>query len=273
MSQRNSRNHAEAVVAAQEINYTDEFDYDNSSPHLTHDNLRTMVETRMVKLVEQTLARQGSCRVLEVGAGHGTFTRSVLDAGAQITVTETSTASADYLRRTFGDAIEVRFDETGEEILKTEERWDIAVMTSVLHHIPDYLAFLTGLTGLVAPGGSIFTVQDPLYYPRMSKVAHAADRATYFAWRLVQGNYGRGLATRLRRLRGTYDDAAPSDLVEYHVMRDGVDEVAIEKQLSESFESVEIFRYWSTQAKIWQRLGERTRMVTTFGVEATGRRR
>jgi len=36
---------------------------------------------------------------------------------------------------------------------------------------------------------------------------------------------------------------------------------------------VEIFRYWSTQAKIWQRLGERTRMVTTFGVEATGRRR
>jgi hypothetical protein len=32
---------------------------------------------------------------------------------------------------------------------------------------------------------------------------------------------------------------------------------------------VEIFRYWSSQAPLWQRVGARTRLETTFGVEAT----
>ena len=122
------------------------------------------------------------------------------------------------------DRVEVIFDESGEGILERDEQWDLAVIVSVLHHIPDYLRFCDRLSGLIAPGGGIFTVQDPLYYPRMSKVAHRADRAAYLTWRLFQGDYARGINTRLRRLRGVYDDTQPSDLVEYHVVRDGVDE-------------------------------------------------
>jgi hypothetical protein len=166
----------------------------------------------------------------------------------------------------------VHFDESGEAILESSDRWDLAVMTSVLHHIPDYLTFLSKLSALVTEGGTIFTVQDPLYYPRMSKFAHVADRGAYFAWRVFQGDVKRGLATRLRRLRGVYLDTEPSDLVEYHVVRDGVDEKAIADTLGSYFDDVEIFRYWSTQAPLLQRIGDRTRLVTTFGVEATGRR-
>lgn len=139
-------------------------------------------------------------------------------------------------------------------------------------HIPDYLSFLERLTGLIAPGGTIFTVQDPLYYPRMSGLAHRADRAAYLTWRLFQGNYARGLATRIRRVRGVYADTEESDLVEYHVVRDGVDEEAIKTLLGSSFDDVEIFRYWSSQAPLLQRLGDRTPLQTTFGIEATGRR-
>ena len=69
-------------------------DYDKGSPHLRHDKLRGMVEQRLQRLVRDSIERTGACRVVEIGAGHGTFTRCLLDAGAQITVTEASSASA-----------------------------------------------------------------------------------------------------------------------------------------------------------------------------------
>lgn len=275
MSDSGDHEHVDSVVAAQDTSHPEGHDYEKGSPHLRHDKLRTMVEDRLTALVAQSIHRSGQCRVLEVGAGHGTFTDSLLKAGAQVTVTETSSASADHLRDRFGESsdVEVRLDESGEAILQSTDRWDLAVMTSVLHHIPDYLTFLFRLSALVTEGGAIFTVQDPLYYPRMSKVAHSADRGAYFAWRVFQGDVKRGLATRLRRLRGVYLDTEPSDLVEYHVVRDGVDEEAIAETLGTHFDDVEIFRYWSTQAPLLQRIGDRTRLVTTFGIEATGRHR
>jgi len=266
------RNHVDAVVAAQDSAHNHDWNYDIGSPHLRHASLRTMVENRLSEQVAGILDRKGSCRVLEIGAGHGTFTQCLLDTGAtMITVTEASSDSAEHLRRTFGDRIAVHYDATGEEILDSGERWDLAVMTAVLHHIPDYVQFLQRLSALVDDGGTIFTVQDPLYYPRMSRAAHRLDRASYFVWRLAQGNYARGLATRWRRLRGVYVDTEPSDLVEYHVVRDGVDEEAISEALQAHFDDVEIFSYWSTQAPLLQRLGERTSLKSDFGIAATGR--
>jgi phospholipid N-methyltransferase len=272
MTEPRRQDHVDAVVAAQDSAHSSEWDYDIGSPHLRHDSLRTMVERRLTDLVTAARDRGGSCRVLEVGAGHGTFTQCLLEAGATVTVTEASSDSAEHLRRVFGDQIDVLHDTTGEQILDSNAHWDLAVMTAVLHHIPDYLGFLDRLTTLIVEDGAIFTVQDPLYYPRMSRTAHVADRGSYFAWRLVQGNYARGLATRLRRLRGVYVDTNPSDLVEYHVVRDGVDEEAIAELLRTHFDDVEIFRYWSTQAPALQRLGQRTRLTCTFGIEATRHR-
>ena len=99
-----------------------------------------------------------------------------------------------------------------------------------------------------------------------------ASRGAYFTWRLAQGSYRRGLATRVRRLRGVYDDTAPSDLVEYHVMRQGCDEEAIRSLLAHSFD-VEVFTYWSTQSPLFQRLLQGTALRTDFGVVASHHRR
>jgi SAM-dependent methyltransferase len=262
------------VLKAQDQAHAEGHDYTKGSPHLRHDVLRLDIEGRLTRLVRDAVARTGQCRVLEIGAGHGTFTHTLLEAGATVTVTEASRASADHLAREFAgdERVHVVHDESGEFLLDQSEQWDLAVLISVVHHIPDYLAFFRGLQEVVAEGGAIFTVQDPLYYPRRSRAAHVASRATYFAWRLGQGNYRRGLATRLRRVKGGYSETAESDLVEYHVVRQGVDEEAIRALLAERFD-VEVFTYWSTQSPLWHRALHRSRLRSDFGVEATRHRR
>jgi hypothetical protein len=97
------------------------------------------------------------------------------------------------------------------------------------------------------------------------------SQATYLWWRLRQGNYLRGLRSRARHLRGIYDDRNPSDMVEYHAVRQGVNEQRVRRALSPLFGTVETFTYWSTQSVIGQRIGEALRAENTFGVVATDR--
>lgn len=233
-----------------------------------------MVEDRLRSLVD-TVSDRGVCHVLEIGAGHGTFTDVLLRAGADVTVSEVSEASAVHLGRRYADEVrvEVVHDPTGTAVLDSDVRYDAVVMISVLHHIPDYLDFVRRVTRLVPPGGGFLSVQDPIWYARRSPTAHLASRGTYFIWRLGQGELRRGLATRWRRLRGRYDDSQPSDLVEYHVVRQGVDERGVVDVLAEEFHDVELFEYWSTQPRWGQRWGDRAGWTSDFGVLATARSR
>ena len=262
-----------SVVGAQSDSHSHDHDYRVGSPHLKHDSVRSMVERRLQDMVRATSGPDG-CHVLEIGAGHGGFTDVLLASGAQVTVSEVSEASAERLSRRFTGNPDVRVihDASGEDVLRIDEQWAAVVMISVLHHIPDYLSFVRAVADKVRPGGGFLSVQDPIWYPRRTRAAHVASRGSYFAWRAFQGELRRGLATRTRRLRGIYDDSEPSDLVEYHVMRNGVDEEAILRVLAEDFDSVDVFRYWSTQSGSGQRIGERFGRLTDFGVAATGRR-
>jgi hypothetical protein len=98
-----------------------------------------------------------------------------------------------------------------------------------------------------------------------------ADKAAYYVWRLGQRNIMQGLATRARRIRGQYDEGNPADMVEYHVVRDGVDDAALQQLLEGRFRSTELWTYWSTQAPLLQSGGSRLGARTTFGL--TGRDR
>ncbi|MFE2969352.1 hypothetical protein ACFXKC_37935 [Streptomyces sp. NPDC059340] len=59
---------------------------------------------------------------------------------------------------------------------------------------------------------------------------------------------------------------------EYHVVRQGVDEVALQGLQAPVFHEVELQRYWSTQSGVLQALGERFAPDTTFGLFAQNRR-
>ena len=247
-------------------------DYEHGSPHLMHAGLRTRVTNAVVGAVRRAAGPGGAPRVLEIGAGHGSLTAALVDAGAQVVVTEMSEPSAAELERRFAgvDAVTVVHDPDGE--LPVEGAFDAVVYVSVLHHIPDYLAAVERSATCLRPGGALVSFQDPLWYPRRRRSQVLTTRAIFLAWRLGQGELRRGLATMARRVRGVYDESEPSDMVEYHVVRDGVDEQALVERLGPLFDRVRLVPYWSSQPAWGQRFGERFLAPNTFGLVAEGRR-
>jgi SAM-dependent methyltransferase len=248
-------------------------DYVAGSPHLVHAGLRNRITEQIRLAVDRSFARNGGCRVLEIGAGHGAFTEFAAAAGAHVTVTEMSASTASGLAQHFvnNDRIRVIHDPDGESALRDGHCYDVILCISVLHHIPDYLGCVKRLTDVVAPGGDLISFQDPLRYSRRSRLNMSAQWGAYFAWRMFQGDVVRGLRTRGRHLRGIRDERLESDM-ECHVVRQGVDELALQGLLQEAFDSVALCTYWSTQSPALQELGDTLGLRSTFGVVATGRR-
>lgn len=257
----------------QELGHPEGHNYEDGSPHLKHFRLREVVLESLRSAVRDILETKGQCDVLEVGAGHGDFSDALVGVGGRLTVTEMSEPSAQALSLRYrnNSAVRVVHDGTGEWLERAHETFDVVVCVSVLHHIPDYLSFLEIATQKINSGGALISWQDPLWYPRRTRASMAVDKGAYFLWRLGQGNYMRGIRTRLRRVKGEYDEANPADMVEYHVVRDGVDEEAIVKLLTPYFSSVQEHQYFSTQSRFLHSLGNRAGITTTFGVEAKGR--
>jgi SAM-dependent methyltransferase len=184
-----------------------------------------------------------------------------------------SRASFDYLVAKFGNnsKVKVVYDADGNAPFKDEAQYDVILLISVIHHIPDYLDVVTRLCDTVLrPGGTVVTFQDPVWYPRQTRWARATSSGSYLAWRLTQGEFRRGLATRWRRLRGVYSESEPSDLVEYHVVRQGVDDRALWDLFRARFSEVEFDSYFSTQSSQLQAIGEKYLPHNTFGIVASG---
>jgi phospholipid N-methyltransferase len=188
-------------------------DYAKGSPHIRHHTIRDRLITGLHALVQEVIDRNGQCRVLELGAGHGTFTDHLLAAGAHVTVTEMSEPSVRFLESRFrrNPNVTVVHDQDGTAACQAG-LVDAVVCVSVLHHIPDYLGTVKQLVENIAPGGAFLSAQDPLWYPRRSRMSMSLDRNAYFLWRLGQGQFRRGLSTRLRRMRGVYDDTNEADM-------------------------------------------------------------
>jgi 2-polyprenyl-3-methyl-5-hydroxy-6-metoxy-1,4-benzoquinol methylase len=183
---------------AQERHYRESVDYSVGSPHLSHPQLYDRLVSLLLDAIDEA-TRDGLPRtVLEAGAGHGGYTEPVLATGAEVLAVEMSRHSVAELERRFGSNPLFRAAHSPNGVLSdVQGTYTVAMAVAVLHHIPDYLSFLRELAYKVTPGGSLITLQDPLWYPR-NRLAHRVDTASFLAWRLAQGNLRRGLATRLR---------------------------------------------------------------------------
>ncbi len=255
---------------AQEAYYRSGIDYRRGSPHLAqpalHDRLVEVLRASVHRLAEQGLP----LRVLEIGAGHGGFTMQALALGCDVTAVDMSRSSIEELQRRFGTNPKLRALYVPDgELSHVDGDYSLLIFVSVLHHIPDYIAFLREASQRIVRGGSLLTLQDPILYSR-HRAAHRAGLAAYFAWRLAQGSLIAGLQTRLRRMRGALDEANPRDMVEYHVVRNGVDEEAVLSFARGAFAEATLIPYWSSQLAVAQRLGERLGLHNSFGMVAHG---
>ena len=256
----------------QEGFYSGKVNYRDGSPHLAH----VALYDRLVATLRSTLRDLSEAglplTVLEIGSGHGGYTEPALAAGWKVTAVEMSRSSLDRLSEHFGTNPNFRgvFDADGA-LAEVGSGFSLILCVSVLHHIPDYLQAIDRASSLVLDGGAFLSLQDPMWYARQSRVSRALDRSGYYAWRLRRGHWIRGTSSVIRRARGHLDEQNPSDMVEYHVVRRGVDEQAVRERLLMTFRSVSVMPYWSNQSAGAQRIGTRLRLTNTFGVLATGR--
>ncbi len=259
----------------QEDFYDEDRDYASGSPHLEHPQLNRFLLKLIVTTAEAALERGLPAEILEIGGGDGAITEPLLARGLSVTSTEMSAASVARMKSRFGHNERFRavHDPDGSLRALGNDRFSCVLFASVLHHIPDYLAALSASTAAhLRREGSLITIQDPLWYPRLPPSVRRASSGAYLSWRVLQGDLLRGLKTRLRRATRGYSDDEISDAVEYHVVRDGVDEQAIEHLLDPLFEEVEVHSYWSSQGGPQQRVGQLLRMRNTFAVVARGYR-
>ena len=248
--------------------------YIAGAPHLKHLNLRALYEDLTQGVFTSAKSNSATPTILDLGAGEGSATIRFLELGARVTAVDISESQLRDLRRRcapYGDRLRVHCEEIEATTRRESELYDVLVMTSFIHHIPDYLAAIRNLLPLLKPRGQFFSFQDPLRYDTLERRSFVFSQLAYFSWRMCQGNLWRGLKTRLRRIRGLYIAGSPEDDAEYHVTRNGVDHAAIVQLLeSERFDCT-VVRYFSTQSGLWQRIGASLALENTFGVTAQRR--
>jgi len=253
----------------------DEARYINGAPHLKHDSVAKIYRSLVDAAIEGIGRPPENISVLELGAGSGLASSPWFEHKVSLTAVDPSESMLRSLgARAAGYGLKPRqvVSDALDFLESSDQTFDVITHVSMLHHVPDYMGLLTRSAARVKSGGCLLTFQDPLRYDRMPFGHHFAERAAYFIWRTGQGNVKRGLKTRLRRLRGVYSQSEVVDFDEYHVVRNGVDSVAIIGLLGMSFAKVHAVSYWSTYSRMLQTLGRRLHLVSSFGILASGRK-
>jgi 2-polyprenyl-3-methyl-5-hydroxy-6-metoxy-1,4-benzoquinol methylase len=263
------------AIAANEAFFNEETTskYLEVSPHVKYKSLRQLYSQLVADILAQARKHSEVPTVLDLGAGEGSATLPFLEMGARVVAVDVSESQLAELRRkceAYKDKLEVRLGDL-RTALATGEQYDVMVMSSCLHHIPDYLSVIDAGVGALSKTGQFFSFQDPVRYDTMGTVSRWLNKAMYFSWRVFQGDFFGGISRRLRRARGVYLEDCPADNTEYHVVRGGVDQDKIVELLSSKGFDSKVVRYFSTQGSVFQPVGSALGIKNTFAVIAKRR--
>ena len=246
--------------------------YVDGAPHIKHESLRTLHAALAVEVFDRAQTHSPIPYVLDLGAGEGSVTLAFLGLGARVKAIDISPSQLDSLRvkcRQFGEMLEVQSEDIAETLKDSSKRYDVIVVNSFLHHVPDYLSLIEAAIPLLRPGGQFFAFQDPLRYDSLTLSALAFSKLGYVSWRLCQGDVLGGTIRRLRRARGIYRENSMHDNAEYHVVRNGVDQEAIVRLFEKQQMKCRIIKYFSTQGRLFQGVGSKLGLENTFSAIAT----
>ena len=214
-------------------------------------------------------------RVVDIGAGSGISTLPLLERDCRVIAVDVAGEGLQRLKKRAGDSadrLETVTSDGGDFLINRAaegETFDVVLCRAMLHHIPDYLDLIRKAIPVIAPGGCYISLADPLRYDTVSRFDRLFAKATYYTMRLFMGNYSRAFRTLLRRSRGGLSESAPEDNVEYHVVRNGVDQEAISKLFTDEGFECEIIPYFGYANPIMRPLGRLLRVHASFACIAT----
>jgi len=272
MDERINRIATLANVSAYDAEATKE--YIDGAPHIKHDSLRKLYGKLVVQVFDSATRYTKIPKVLDLGAGEGSVTLPFLELGAKVVAVDISKSQLDTLKtrcNNFGNMLEVRCEDINDTLKDNSEKYDIIVVNSFLHHVPDYLGMIREATMILNPHGQFFSFQDPLRYDSAGKATMIFSKLAYFSWRVFKGDVIGGLRRRIRRSRGIYLEDSVHDNAEYHVTRNGVDQDAIRVLFEDQGFDCNIVSYFSTQSRLFQPIGAMLSMKNTFAVLAQKR--
>jgi len=272
MDERINRIAALANVSAYDAEATR--NYIDGAPHIKHASLRQLYAKLVLHVFDSARNHAQTPMVLDLGAGEGSVTLPFLELGARVVAVDISNSQLDALKtkcKQFGDMLEVRCEDINDTLREKSEKYDIIVVNSFLHHVPDYLAVIREATTVLNPYGQLFSFQDPLRYDSVAKATMMFSALAYFSWRVLKGDVTGGLRRRIRRSRGIYLEDSVHDNAEYHATRNGVDQDAIRLLLEEVGFDCNIVSYFSTQSRLFQPIGSVLSMKNTFAIVAQKR--
>lgn len=251
--------------------------YIDGAPHLKYEALKQIwvgLFTESCVPPLQTEAR--ALRVLDLGAGEGLATQELLRLGVHVIAVDASRQVLDSLERrckAYASQLVTVQADVAEYLQRSTETFDVVCAISFLHHIPDYIALLAHIVARIRPGGAFFSFQDPMRYDTLPRFERWAAILSHDLWRIGHGDVIDGLSRRLRRMRGIYLADSIADNVEYHVVRNGVDQERLREYCDVHFERTLVVDYWSTESAVFQWLGTALRLRSSFCIVATGRKR
>lgn len=104
-------------------------------------------------------------RALDCCAGTGLVTRLLLDRGCHVTAVDLSPRMVDLMRTTVvepGEPVELICAEITEFLRSRDDRWDVAVFGSAIHHLWNFDEVVDLALQRLTPGGSVYLIGEPV---------------------------------------------------------------------------------------------------------------
>ena len=133
--------------------------YDARHPEIFNEPEQRRLGAAVAQAVRLAEAgRPGPVCALDVGCGTGNLTAHLIAAGATVTAADLATRFVDVVRGRFASS--GRLDGTmslnGRDLRPAADHaFDLVATYSVLHHVPDYVALVTEMARVTAPGGIV----------------------------------------------------------------------------------------------------------------------